>query len=40
MSIGVEFRHYDAVLTNVLAGVYKSLEKGTGFFSRRRLGSC
>ena len=33
----LEFRHYDAVLTQVLKGVYRSLDKGGGFFSRWRL---
>jgi hypothetical protein len=33
----LEFRHYDAVLTQVLEGVYRSLDKGVGFFSRWRL---
>jgi len=33
----LEFRHYDAVLTKLLAGVYQSLERGTGFLARWRL---
>jgi hypothetical protein len=33
----LEFRHYDAVLTRLLAGVYDSLERGTGFLARWRL---
>jgi hypothetical protein len=33
----LEFRHYDAVLTRLLADVYRSLEKGTGFLARWRL---
>jgi hypothetical protein len=33
----LEFRHYDAVLTEVLEGVYRSLDKGSGVFSRWRL---
>ena len=33
----LEFRHYDAVLTQVLEGVYRLLDKGVGFFSRWRL---
>jgi hypothetical protein len=33
----LEFRHYDAVLTQLLAEVYQSLERGTGFFARWRL---
>ena len=33
----LEFRHYDAVLTDLLAAVYRSLERGTGFFARWRL---
>jgi hypothetical protein len=33
----LEFRHYDNQLTRVLDGVYRSMEKGTGFFSRWRL---
>jgi len=33
----LEFRHYDAVLTQVLKGVYRSLDKGGGLFSRWRL---
>src|SRR5262249_2228126 len=34
----LEFRHYDAVLTRLLSGVYRSLEKGTGSLARWRLG--
>jgi hypothetical protein len=30
----LEFRHYDAVLTQVLEGVYRSLDRGGGFISR------
>ena len=33
----LEFRHYDAVLSHLLSGVYRSLEKGTGFFARWRM---
>lgn len=33
----LEFRHYDAVLTQVLNGMYRSLDKGSGLFSRWRL---
>jgi hypothetical protein len=33
----LEFRHYDGVLTDLLAAVYRSLERGTGFFARWRL---
>jgi hypothetical protein len=33
----LEFRHYDAVLTQVLESVYRSLDKGVGFLSRWRL---
>jgi hypothetical protein len=33
----LEFRHYDAVLTRLLAGVYQSLERGTGILARWRL---
>src|SRR5262249_39553643 len=32
------FRHYDAVLTGVLTQVYQSLDEGTGFLGRWRLG--
>jgi hypothetical protein len=35
----LEFRHYDAVLTQVLNGVYRSLDKGSGLLSRWRLAS-
>lgn len=33
----LEFRHYDHILTDLLSGVYKSLDKGTGFLARWRL---
>jgi hypothetical protein len=33
----LEFRHYDAVLTRLLSGVYRTLERGSGFLSRWRL---
>lgn len=33
----LEFRHYDELLTRELAGVYDSLEKGTGVLRRWRL---
>jgi hypothetical protein len=33
----LEFRHYDAVLTRLLSGVYRSLDEGTGFLARWRL---
>jgi len=33
----IEFRHYDEMLTRLLADVYRSLEKGTGALSRWRL---
>ena len=33
----LEFRHYDQVLTRVLADVYKSLDEGTGVLGRWRL---
>ncbi|HMC73340.1 MAG TPA: hypothetical protein VKG87_03470, partial [Terriglobales bacterium] len=33
----LEFRHYDELLTRELAGVYDSLEKGTGVLGRWRL---
>ena len=33
----LEFRHYDEVLTRLLSGVYKSLEKRDGPFARWRL---
>ncbi len=33
----LEFRHYDNQLTRVLDGVYRSMQKGTGFLSRWRL---
>jgi len=34
----LEFRHYDTVLTRLLSGVYRSLDKGTGMLARWRLG--
>jgi hypothetical protein len=30
----LEFRHYDELLTRVLAGVYKSMDRGTGMWRR------
>jgi hypothetical protein len=33
----IEFRYYDEMLTRLLAGVYRSLEKGTGVLARWRL---
>jgi hypothetical protein len=33
----LEFRYYDAVLTRLLQGVYRSLDKGTGLLARWRL---
>ena len=30
----LEFRHYDELLTRVLAGVYRSIDKGTGVWRR------
>jgi hypothetical protein len=33
----LEFRHYDELLTRQLDSVYKTLERGTGMFSRWRL---
>jgi len=33
----LEFRHYDEVLTRRLAEVYRTMEQGTGWFSRWRL---
>ncbi|MBV8733102.1 MAG: hypothetical protein JO336_25110 [Acidobacteriia bacterium] len=33
----LEFRHYDALLTNLLMAAYRSIEQGTGFFARWRL---
>ncbi len=33
----LEFRYYDEMLTRLLAGVYRSLEKGTGVLARWRL---
>ncbi len=35
----LEFRYYDAVLSRLLKGVYKSLEQKAGFFARWRLAS-
>jgi hypothetical protein len=35
----LEFRYYDAVLSRLLQGVYRSLEKKGGFFMRWRLAS-
>jgi hypothetical protein len=35
----LEFRYYDAMLSQLLQGVYKSLEKKGGFFMRWRLAS-
>jgi hypothetical protein len=35
----LEFRYYDAVLSKLLEGVYRSLEKKGGFFMRWRLAS-
>jgi hypothetical protein len=35
----LEFRYYDAVLSELLEGVYRSLEKKGGFFMRWRLAS-
>lgn len=35
----LEFRHYDSVLTQLLSEVYRSLDKGTGFWARWRLAS-
>ena len=32
----LEFRHYDGVLTDLLSGVYRTLERRGGFFSRWR----
>jgi len=34
----LEFRFYDGVLTRLLSGVYRSLEKGTGILASWRLG--
>jgi hypothetical protein len=34
----LEFRHYDELLTGVLAGVYRSIDKGTGVWRRWGLG--
>ena len=33
----LEYRHYDSVLTQVLGSVYRTLDRGTGFFARWRL---
>lgn len=33
----IEFRYYDDMLTRLLAGVYRSLDKGTGVLARWRL---
>src|SRR5207244_7443605 len=33
----LEFRHYDNLLTNVLETVYRSMQRGIGFFSRWRM---
>jgi hypothetical protein len=33
----LEFRHYDALLTNLLMTAYRSIERGTGFLARWRL---
>jgi hypothetical protein len=33
----LEFRHYDALLTNLLKEAYRSIERGTGFLSRWRM---
>jgi hypothetical protein len=33
----LEFRHYDEVLTRLLSGMYRSIEKGTSFLARWRL---
>jgi hypothetical protein len=33
----LEFRHYDAVLTDLLSDVYRQLDRGTGLFARWRL---
>ncbi len=33
----IEFRYYDETLTRLLAGVYRSLERGTGVLARWRL---
>jgi hypothetical protein len=35
----LEFRYYDALLTRLLTGVYRSLEKRGGFLTRWRLAS-
>jgi len=35
----LEFRYYDSVLSNLLQGVYRSLEKKAGFLARWRLAS-
>jgi hypothetical protein len=33
----LEFRHYDALLTNLLMAAYRSIERGTGFLARWRM---
>lgn len=33
----LEFRHYDALLTNLLMVAYRSIERGTGFLARWRM---
>ena len=33
----LEFRHYDALLTNLLGTAYRSIERGTGFLARWRM---
>ena len=33
----LEYRHYDNLLTNVLETVYRSMQRGIGFFSRWRM---
>ncbi len=35
----LEYRHYDDLLTRVLADVYRDLDEGTGFWARWRMGS-
>jgi hypothetical protein len=35
----LEYRHYDELLTGVLAGVYRSIDKGTGVLRRWGLGA-
>jgi hypothetical protein len=34
----LEYRHYDDLLTRVLADVYRDLDEGTGFWARWRMG--